>query len=120
MRELVLTSECLLSKWGFNDGDEPDALLDHLGRDDYLPGDTWHRILRRLVREHLVPELQQDVEVVDVDTNHNPIRARTVDGVDVTHLWHKSQEPRPDLMPESVRVPIDVVVRIVEEETADV
>lgn len=121
MKELVLTSESLLSKWGFNDGDEPDALLDHL--DDvgltgggYLPGDVWHVVLCRLVREHLIPQLDQDIDVTVLETNHNPVRARTVDGADVTHLWRRTRDPRPALTPESVSVPIDVVVAAINEE----
>ncbi|MFI0480712.1 hypothetical protein [Actinomadura sp. 9N215] len=120
MKELILTSDSLLSKWGFNDGDEPDALLDHLdglgrtGRDGYLPGDVWHRVLCRLVREHLIPQLVQDVEVDVLVTSHNPIRARTVDGVDVT----RPPFPQPDLTPESVSVPIDVVMAAIDDEIA--
>lgn len=99
MNELVLTSDSLLSKWGFNDGDEPDALLDRLdaigwtGGDGYLPGDVWHTVLCRLVREHLIPRLDQDVDVTILETNHNPVRAHTVDGADVTHLWRQTRDP---------------------------
>lgn len=122
MKELVLTSEGLLSKWGFNDGDEPDALLDLLdatGRTDpdgWLPGKVWHRVLCRLVREHLIPRLDQRVELVVLDTGHNPVRARSVNGVDVTHLWHRSKEPGPTLTPDSVRVPIETVMAAIDEE----
>ncbi|GAA4299126.1 hypothetical protein ACFQY7_35885 [Actinomadura luteofluorescens] len=122
MKELELASEGLLSKWGFNDGDKPDELLDHLdaigftGRGGYLPGQVWHRVLCRLVREHLIPQLDQDVEVATLETNHNPIRAHTVDGADVTYIWRKGRGPRPELTPESVCVPIDVVMAAINEE----
>lgn len=123
MKELVLTSESLLSKCGFNDGDEPEDLLVLLddvgvlgGYDYYLPDKVWHNVLCRLVREWLLPRLDQHVEVEVLDTNHNPIRARTVNGRDVSRLWHRTQEPRPDLTPESVRVPIDVVMAAIDAE----
>ena len=123
MKELVLASEGLLSKWGFNDGDEPDELLDHLdaigwtGSDGWLPGDVWHRALHRLVCDHLIPKLDQKVEITVLETNHNPVRARTVDGVDVVQLWYRSRDPRPPaLTPESVTVPIDAVMAAIGEE----
>ena len=119
MRELTLASDGLLSKWGFNDGDEPDellALLDDvgiLGGYNYrLPDKVWHNVLCRLVREQLIPRLDQDVTVYALETNHNPIRARTVDGINVA--WPLS--PQPDLTPESVAIPIDVVLAAIDDE----
>lgn len=79
---LRLGSECLFSKWGFNDGDEPEPWLDYC--DDhgirYPSHDEWNQVLRTLVRERLVPRLPAHVELYDIDTIHNPIRAGRVDG----------------------------------------
>lgn len=111
---LTLVSGCLLSKWGFNDGDEPDWLLDILDARGIEHPDDWHAILRRLVREDLLPALDQRVEVVDIDTIHNPIRAVTVDGVDVEDRW-REDDPGVSLTPESVDVPVERVLGLIEE-----
>jgi hypothetical protein len=83
---LYLSVDSLCSKWGFHNGDEPDYLLDYwqeqgLGWGDF--GEGWHGALRKLVRSHLVPAMEaagHTVEVYDIETIHNPIRAATIDG----------------------------------------
>jgi len=110
---LVLHAECLCSKWGFSDGDTPDALMDYwdaIGV-DYNRID-WHAVLRRLVREHLVPAMEtagHAVEVFDIDTIHNPIRASQIDGVEIGP-YNRVDAPF-DLRPESVTVPYEAVAR---------
>jgi hypothetical protein len=108
---LHLFSSGLLSKWGFGDGDAPDAWLDYcdeLGV-DYLP--EWHRILTALVRRYLLPVLEQDVTVREIETNHNPIRASTVDGAEVEYPHDDSIR----LTPECVTVPMSEVLRLARE-----
>lgn len=70
---LLLTSESLFSKWGFNDGDTPDLppAVDDLLRATEV---TWHDVLRRLVRTHLVPRIEKPLIVTDVESAHNPVR----------------------------------------------
>jgi hypothetical protein len=99
-----LISAGLLSKWGFDDGSLPDGYLDWLDDQglDYPDDDT--EILRTLVRTRLVPALDQRVELVEIETSHNPIRATTVDGVDVEECWYGRQE-EPTLTPDAVFVP---------------
>lgn len=86
---LYLDVDCLCSKWGFNDGDCPDHLLDYweeVGVDWPQLNVDWHQALRALVRAHLVPAIEaagHTVEVYDIETIHNPIRARSLDGVAV-------------------------------------
>jgi hypothetical protein len=109
---LRLSSECLLSKYGFNDGDEPDELLDALDQRDLPHPDNWHAALRVLVREHLLPVLDQRVELVNVETNHNPIRAITVDGVDAHRQW-RAEDLGIRLTPEWVDVPLDRVIEVI-------
>jgi hypothetical protein len=83
VRGVVLYASSLLSKWGFRDGDEPDDYLDWLD-DQQLPHpEDWHQILRHLVRTRLLPLIDEDIKVYDIETNHNPIRASTVNGVDI-------------------------------------
>jgi hypothetical protein len=110
--KLFLYSECLLSKWGFTDGDEPDFWLDWCDEQgvDYNAWD-WHTVLRRLVREHLAPKLDQRVELVDIETIHNPIRAETVDGVEVD--WYADQPIT--LTPDHVEIPFPEVLRVARE-----
>lgn len=85
--DLTLYSFGLLSKWGFSDGDCPDEIEDYLDEIDapYPAPKDWHTALRKLVREHLLPALAEHhtIEVYDIDTIHNPIRARTVDGHEI-------------------------------------
>lgn len=113
---LTLFSDELFSKWGFNDGDMPDDVCDHL--DEIYPVWPildWHKILVRLVKEHLLPILEQHVELVEICTNHNPIRASTVDGVDVSGLWHSVHYGDPLLTPEYVDIPMSVISGMIGE-----
>lgn len=107
---LTLFSRCLLSKWGFNDGEAPDQWYDYC--DDL--GVDWTKLefpLATLVRKHLVPALEQTVTVCDIETSHNPIRVETVNGQDVTEAWY-GRAPGPTLTPEYVDVPMADVLRL--------
>lgn len=109
----TLFSADLLSKWGFNDGDDPEVWLDYCEANgiDY---NTVDFPLVELVRRYLLPALDQDVTVVEIETIHNPIRAETVDGIDVTEAWMGST-PEPHLTPERVDVPLVDAARIAQE-----
>ncbi len=113
---LRLFSDGLLSKWGFSDGDMPDGFLDWCDEQGVNPPVTgWHTALIFLVMRHLVPALDQKVDIELISTSHNPIRAVTVDGADVTR-FHTSpradDEPGyPRLTPEYVEVPYTEVLR---------
>jgi hypothetical protein len=109
---LHLPSWGLLSKFGFSDGDMPDDLCDWL--EDRLGIEhardmPWHTVLEALVREQLLPVIDQTVEVVSIETIHNPIRAVTVDGVDVTDFWY-GDPGQPTLTPEGVTVSYETVL----------
>lgn len=114
---LTLFTESLFSKWGFNDGDlVGDFLLEHL-EDDLLDGYSKvdeHRALRFLVRAYLLPALAAggaDVEVYDIETIHNPVRARAVNGVELDAGVEYGEALAPRLQPEHVDVPLVVVLR---------
>lgn len=83
---LTLLSSSLLSKWGFNDGDDPNDWLDYCESNgiDYNALDF---PLVGLVRKHLLPRIEQRVTVAEIETCHNPIRVDTVEGADVTEAW---------------------------------
>lgn len=112
--ELILNSASLLSKWGFNDGNIPDHLMDYW--DDIgiaYPDVDWHHALCTLVHRFLLPELTKHhvIEVVDsVETIHNPIRAITIDGVAVEQFWYSDYKPT--LIPQSVHVPYTAIAEI--------
>lgn len=95
---VTLFASGLLSKWGFDDGD----LLDWI----YEFGDfDRHAVLCAVVRQKLLPALTQKVDVQEIVTIHNPIRARTVDGKDVTHMHYDSALRTDDLLtPASVNL----------------
>lgn len=117
-----LFSEGLLSKWGFRDGD---ILWDQLydWQDAGLIGDWSNlddaKILNRVVREFLVPALDQKVEVYDIGTIHNPIRAQSVDGVKVGEEIYDPDQTRFTLTPDCVEVPLSRVLEITIEELAN-
>lgn len=110
---LRLPSDGLLYKYGFNDGDVPDELLDVLDERGLPYPKDWHAALRVLVREHLLPALDQRVDAFDIETNHNPIRALTIDGVEV-----KGQQTVTGaairLTPAYVEVPVDRVIEVIQ------
>lgn len=119
---LTLRSSGLMSKWGFNDGDMPEEVGDQIA-DRFDPWSeeydrryraalgVWHDVLRGLVRDYLLPALDQKVEVYDIDTNHNPIRAESVDGVNVESVHRDPKRAEGWLTPESVAVPMGEVMR---------
>lgn len=89
---LLLSARCLLSKWGFNDGDVPDAYLDWLDERELPYPEDWHGLLRVLVRTRLMPYVREDVVLTAVSTIHNPIRAATVNGCEIDHTAGMDQE----------------------------
>lgn len=108
--KLTLFSHSLLSKWGFDDGGTPDAWMDWCDSQCI----DWPRLdfpLVALVRQYLVPAIEQDITVVDIETSHNPIRVETIDGKNVRHIWTGLAD-EPALTPESVDVPMTEVLRL--------
>ena len=118
---LYLQASSLLSKWGFNDGDEPDELLDRLeseGIDPWHPDLEWRAVLYELVRVHLLPLIPRAVELGSPLLGiHNPASAVRIDGVDVSdlHRAHPSQVDfqYPDLNAIDVEVPWPTVLAAV-------
>jgi len=117
MTNLVLASSSLLSKWGFEDGAMPDHVADLIEESGIRHEDVpWQEVLRHLVRTFLLPEIQKHhtIELLDLGTIHNPIRATVVDGQDVKDEWYVG--PVTQLKPECVEVPlVDVLAAIREQ-----
>ena len=75
----------------------------------------WRELLPILVRCYVLPALDQKVTVADITTNHNPIRAVTVDGQDAERYWYEPADCGPALTPEWVTVPLDEVLRMAQQ-----
>ncbi|MFE9936329.1 hypothetical protein [Streptomyces hirsutus] len=106
---LTLFSRDLLSKWGFNDGADPESWLDYCdahGIDHTKLQFPWGALVRR----YLLPQIEQPVTAVDIETSHNPIRIETVNGADVREVWY-GRADEPPLAPEAVDVPMADVLR---------
>jgi hypothetical protein len=88
-RGYTLRAESLASKWGFGDGDGLDDYmydLRDLGLIDHTP--ERNSFLYAAVQKFLVPELTRrgiTAEIVVIGSNHNPVRADTINGADVDH-----------------------------------
>ena len=102
-----LNSASLLSKWGFGDGDDLNWLFEFGDFDK-------HATLVELVRRKLLPILDQKVEIEVINTCHNPCRARTVDGENVTK-WHYELNPPIKLTPKWVIVSGADVLNLAQE-----
>jgi hypothetical protein len=114
--------DCLYSKWGFKDGD---LLREWSGRwhhDLRRPGVDQHLVLVRLVREYVLPKLDQRVEVVvEQGTVHNPIRAASVNGHAVDDdVIYGDKAPPIALTPEWFSFPFSLVDRVAEEILASI
>ena len=112
---LRLATDDLFSKWGFGDGDVvEDYLWDHVDEDlqARLFDLDQRAVLCQLVRSHLLPALDRPVEVYEIQTIHNPIRARSVAGLPVEEgVIYDPGAAVPFVQPEYVEIPFDVVRR---------
>ena len=81
------SANSLCSKFGFGDGDELSWVKWIAGIDV-----DKHKLLAHIVRTRLVPLMPGDVELVEIGTCHNPIRAEKINGIEVD--WYaKNQFP---------------------------
>ena len=95
----------LLSKWGFSDGD----VLSDLLYDNNLGGVDEHAVLQKVVTDHIVPNLKQNIELEFIHTIHNPMRASTVNGKSVD--WYNLDTSN-IITPETVIVEDSVILDI--------
>lgn len=125
--QLILSSASLLSKWGFDDGNPFDEVADwwHDRHGEPLMGhcDCGYadlgvdraELLEALIRRYLLPALDQRVEVEMIGTSHNPVRARSIDGVPVPDAVIYGAAPDPVLTPDAVEIPYVEVVKIADQ-----
>lgn len=109
-RTFLLDAESLCSKWGFGDGD---ALDDWWWETyDEAPEINTHELLHALVLAFLIPAIRDaghEVEVVRIETNHNPVRAGRLDGIEVDH-YSQREHFAPDILVEVTREQIEKMV----------
>ena len=120
---LFLYADSLLSKFGFSDGDCPDAFLDWCEA-GYAPDlypraiHCWREVLPVIVRKYLLPELKAkgfEVTVSEMVTNHNPVRADAVNGKSLDAFWEGLDiEAAPEL-PGCIMLSYHIVAREVRE-----
>lgn len=106
-------TEGLLSKWGFGDGDMLDELCWSF-EDDHGIDVSGQWLLKEAVKRFVVPQIQETLEVVEIETIHNPIRTQTVNGQKVD-WFNRNDEPQPELHPEVVNVPVSDLLALAKE-----
>ena len=84
---IAFDTESFLSKWGFGDGDMLDDLLWENGFED-PPQGFGHRVLEEVIRQKVLPEVKDELEVDIIQGIHNPVRALTVNGQGVRKFWY--------------------------------
>lgn len=109
-RTFLLDAESLCSKWGFGDGDA----LDDWWWDTYdeAPTIDTHELLHALVLAFLMPAIREaghEVVLERIETNHNPVRAFTIDGVEIDH-YSDHDHFDPDILVEVAREQIEAIV----------
>lgn len=127
--KLMFFTRGLLSKWGFDDGDPFDDVeewwhnqhgtgpMRHCDCGFFDLGVDARELLCVLVRRLVLPVLDQRVQVVEIETSHNPIRAEVVDGVPLPEdAWYRVHGPEvPKLTPDCVEIPYSVIVEVAAE-----
>ena len=121
---MIFHTEGLLSKWGFSDGDLLDDLIWDAGMEevgDFLfdkkdeAGSIYgfdHTVLVLVLLTHVLPVLDQKVETRVIGTIHNPLRATTVDGMDVRDAWFGDREYPGAITPAEVEVPDETILAL--------
>ncbi len=112
--KLTLESRELCSKWGFNDGDEPDWVADifYDGKD---PTRYWRRTLARLAETYLIPKILGQVETYFIHTIHNPIRMRSYNGEEVDCFGGKNEFVPNVSVVVSPRIIVETVVDVIRD-----
>jgi hypothetical protein len=96
--KITFFPSCLLSKWGFSDGDLlSDVMFDI--RDVYpelTAALSDHDVLVACVQKWVIPEVAHyGITVEQIGTSHNPIRASRLGGLDATSCWYPALDDTP-------------------------
>lgn len=111
-RPLHLDMSSLCSKWGFGDGD----MLDDWWWDTYgeAPSLNSDDLLHALVLTYLAPAIEaagHRVEIVRVETCHNPVRAISLDGLEVD--WYSLEDELSDVSVDVPRPGVEEIARAI-------
>jgi hypothetical protein len=98
----VFKSSDLYKRRGFERGDILADTFPHVGAAEL------RNLLVDVLRAHVIPRLDQKVQVLVLSTVHNPLRAVYVDGIAVR--WTAESGQGPTLTPASVDVSVDDVL----------
>lgn len=102
----------LLSKWGFQDGEQLVELLDQAGLNRWsADSDEWwmftRLVLCEVVERFVCPQIENDIKPYRMQTTHNPMRVYEVDGC------HMSDWPAPPtLRPATVQVATRQILQV--------
>lgn len=119
---LHLDAESLFSKWGFDDGDVPDWLLDYLDEHPEIEIDygdlasAWDTVLAGMVRTYLVPLLPDSLEVEEIGTLHNPVRAARFSGEEISWSEGEADMPFDDV---TIALPVGTVLAAIHQTLAE-
>ena len=94
--EFVFETASLYQRSGFESGDLLKSAFPGVGAAEL------RELLVDVVRSHVLPQLDQDVQVLQIPSVHNPVRATNVSGTSVT--WTAEFGTGPALTPKRVRV----------------
>lgn len=114
----TLWPEGLMSRWGFQDGDvihQDDDFWDYAnehGVDLLTVERDW--LLLAVVQTFIVPVVDQVLDVFHMETQHNPVRTRTVDGHLIDHRLDEDDQPV-HLTPREITVPYADVLALARE-----
>lgn len=111
---LVLDAESLMSKWGFDDGDALDEWW--WDRFNTSPGFKTDELLYALVLAYLMPAVRaagHEIELVRIETVHNPVQARSLDDAEVDYYGVECHFNPPVRVSVSVDQVLDMVTKIV-------
>ncbi len=113
---MIIFTNGLLSKWGFNDGSPwesasgavQDAIFERLTYEQQIA------LFTDVLKKHVLPKLDQKVEEMAIGMGHNNWRARIIDGRDVHELWCETSRTEDFLSPASIEVPDAVILDMIE------
>lgn len=107
MKQISIKTDGFLSKWGFHDGDIFDDFLEDHGETCAMG--YAHKFLERVLKELVIPKIKNKIEIVFIETIHNPVRAEKVDGKEVN--WYR-ENPDITIDPEFIILTEDELVKL--------
>jgi len=107
-KKIRFCTDSLLSKWGFCDGDKlEDLFFSNINKfNNKSMGE--HDLLVLTVKKFIIPKIKNNIEIEEIITNHNPIRASKVDNKNID--WFNDTDIK--LEPEYIDVNIEEIINL--------